>query len=69
MLLIVYDGTNKDVLHANHRLARRFVLYDNNSKVETSNHRNHKMIVTTAAANTSYEWITNLDRDVKHCIP
>ena len=61
VLLIVYDDTNDHVLHANHRLARRFLLYDNVSQVETSNHTDHQMFVSSAAQNTSYEWITTLD--------
>ena len=42
-------------------------MYDNSSKVESSNHSDHRMIVTSASANTSYEWITNLNKEVKPC--
>ena len=64
VLLIVFDDTSDNVLQSNHRLARRFLLFDNSSKVETSDHTDHQMFVSSAAQNTSYEWITTLDEPV-----
>ena len=64
VLLIVYDDTSDNVLHSNHRLARHFLLYDDSSQVETSNHTDQQMFVSSAAQNTSYEWITTLDEPV-----
>ena len=64
VLLIVYDDTSEDVLHSNHRIARRFKLYDNDSHVEISNHVDKQMYVSSAAQNTSYQWITTLDEQV-----
>ena len=64
VLLIVYDATNNNVLLANHRLARVFLLYDDSSAMELSDHPDQQMVVTSAAQNTSYGWITNLDQPV-----
>ena len=56
MLLIVDD------IAGNHKLARRFLIFDDESTVSIS--ETEKLWVLSAARNASYEWITTLNKNV-----
>ena len=48
----------------NYQTASRFLIFDNVNVVEVSPHESEKLWVPTAASNTSYTWITNLEENV-----
>ena len=60
LLFVVTDAAG------NHKLARRFLLFDDVNDVDISPHESEKMWVPSAAANTSYQWITTLDENVRY---
>ena len=54
-----------DDVAGNHRMARKFVLFDDVNKVEIVPDADKAMVVKSAAANTSFTWITDLNSPVR----
>ena len=54
VLLTVEDNAG------NAQVARRFLIFDNNSTISTYTDDNKQLRVTSAAKNTSYSWLTSL---------
>ena len=55
-----------DDVAGNHRMARKFVLFDDVNKVEVVQDADKAMVVKSAAANTSFTWITELNNPVRN---
>ena len=55
-----------DDVAGNHRMARKFVLFDDVNEVEVVPDADKAMVVKSAAANTSFTWITELNNPVRN---
>ena len=47
-----------------HTMSRKFVLFDDQNKVEILTDPDRAINVESAAANTSYQWITDINKGV-----
>ena len=47
-----------------HTLSRKFILFDDQHRVEALPDPDRAIVVESAAANTSYQWITTLNQQV-----
>ena len=54
-----------DDVAGNHRMARKFILFDDVNEVEIVPDADKAMVVKSAAANTSFIWITDLNSLVR----
>ena len=57
-----------DDVAGNHRMARKFVLFDDVNEVEIVPDVDKAMVVKSAAANTLFTWITELDKPVRKLV-
>ena len=58
-----------DDVAGNHRMARKFVLFDDVNEVEIIPDADKAMVVKSAAANTSFTWFTELNNPVRNVCP
>ena len=49
-----------------HTMSRKFVLFDDQNKVEILTDPDRAINVESAAANTSYQWITDINKGVNN---
>ena len=50
----------------NHQVARKFFIFDATNTVSISTHVEEKLWVPSAAENTSYQWVTDLNDKVSY---